>query len=339
MSKGTIRYFGIISVVILFFLGFLYLRRVVILKESETEHVSDTLAGDKYKTAPKESNSVAKLPNEIENIDQSPDSNNISDTVVGELIDLSIVPVIMDKEIESLQDFFPIHDSTIMQMISEINTTNDSLVSENMVKELNVVIVDNIMAYEHGDANEIFSSLTPAPFRVASFAQNWQGKAISEITKEETEKIKELFGADYKIPTDPAEIAEFVIEYRNGGKSGSRYKDVYDQLSVEGSQISFSETSSIPPTFREHFDILRYGGQIKFPNGLVTYLPTFEYINSPSKVLKQYGKIMLADVRLAASDSESNRYSRLKRFYWSEDDQTWLPMDFCFFLFKKKKEN
>lgn len=335
MSKRTIKSFGIFFVVILFVLGFLYIKRVNTSKENKTTSVSDTLISDKFKTEPTESNSVTKLSNEIDNLNLPPDNNDISDTIVGELIDMNTGPKIMDGEIENLNDFFPIHDSTIMQMISEIRKTNDSLVSESMVKELNEVVVDNIMAYKHGDANEIFSSLTRAPFQVASFAQKWQRKAISKSTKEQ---VEELFGADYKIPSEPAEIAKFIIECRNGGKSGSRYKDVYNQLSVEGSHISFKETSIVPPTFREHFDILRYSGQIKFKIGLVTCLPTFEYANSPSKVLKKYGKIMLADVRIAASNFKQTRYSRLTRYYWSEDDGTWLPMDFCFFNAQRERK-
>ena len=237
----------------------------------------------------------------------------------------------IDGGVHALNDFFPIHEATIAQMVAEIGRTNRELVTEDMSRELDAVLVRSVLAYKHGDASGIFADRTRAPYRVLPEATEWQ---LDMLRSSET-FLKEKYGNEFRIPSDPVEIMRLVIDTRYYGTSGSGFKNLYNQLSVKGSSIRFHQSTALPVSFQDHFRVMLNGGLI--PKGLLSYTPSIEYVNSPAKVLEKDGKLVYVDIRLAASDSDMKKYSRMKRLYWSQEDHTWLYMDMCSFYTGKRR--
>ena len=118
-----------------------------------------------------------------------------------------------------------------------------------------------------------------------------------------------------------------LVNRRYGGTNGSGFKDLYRDLSASGSRFVFRRSAELPTSITKHPWILSDAGVKMSPKGVITPDPSVEYANSPEVVLKEHRELVYVDVRLAATDSQGVRYSRLKRFYWSPGDKTWLPME------------
>ena len=139
------------------------------------------------------------------------------------------------------------------------------------------------------------------------------------------------------MPTDSNDILRMFVDRRFGGENGSGHSNLFNELSVQGSEIKFYENKKMPQSINSRLWNLAELEINGFANGVVNYPASVKYDNSPETVLKKYGTLLCADVQLAASDSDNLRYSRFIRYYWSKDDETWLPMEMVFLYVRERK--
>jgi hypothetical protein len=233
----------------------------------------------------------------------------------------------IDEGVEELPDYFPIHEDSIGQMLSEIEVRNKNLVSQKQLMNLQSVLKKNILAYKYGIAKEILENRLRAPYSIKPEATRWHIKILK----------RHYIKGDEALPSDPDKIMRLLVSRRYHGENGSGYKDLYNELSVNGSHFYFHQTNKMPMSIRDHLHILSDTGARTFYNGVITPHPSIKYRNSPQKVLQKYRKLLYVDVSIAASDSEGLKYSRLKRYYWSEDNHVWLPMEILSLRAKDRK--
>ena len=131
-----------------------------------------------------------------------------------------------------------------------------------------------------------------------------------------------------RLSNDSNKIMKLLISRNYGGENGSGYKDICNELSVTGSGIEFYSTQKIPESIHDKLFRLMDFKAYTFKNGYVTLTPSVEYLSNPAKILKEQSKLLYADIRIAASNDQNAKYSRLKRYYWSKNDDCWLPMEF-----------
>jgi hypothetical protein len=224
-----------------------------------------------------------------------------------------------DEYTEQLDDYFYIDKLTIDQMMSEIQTKNKKIVTDNQLTELWDYLKKDILAYKQGEADAIVNNLLKAPYKIKPEATAWHLTLL---------KTQYLETSGESLPDDPKEIMRLLVNRNYGGKNGSGYKDIYNELSVKGSDIEFHEAFQMPESIHGRLFRLLDVKAFAFKNGYVTLTPSVEYLNNPAKILKEQGKLIYADIRIAASNAQNIKYSRLKRYYWSENDKTWLPMEF-----------
>ena len=161
-----------------------------------------------------------------------------------------------------------------------------------------------------------------------------------EAANEKTKKFNELLDSNKELDNKfknyiKKELTKWIKE--NKERIIEEYKDLYNEISVEGSYLDFRQTNTMPKSITDYLWILSDAGAKTFNNGVITPHPSIEYLNSPQKVLQKYGKLLYVDVSIAASDSQGQKYSRLKRYYWSEDDQVWLAMEVVSLRAKDRK--
>lgn len=232
-----------------------------------------------------------------------------------------------DEDIEKYDDYFPINDDTLPTMLSEVQIENPQIVSAAQMSNLRSVLETNILSFNHGSAEEILADRLRAPHFI-----------LPEATKFHTDLLRRhCLRAEEPLPNDPEAIMRLLVNRQYNGNNGSGFKDLYKDMSVQGSEFMFRLCKTMPTTITHHLDILRDTGANTFYSGVVTHHPSIEYHNSPSNVLKKRGELIIADARIAASDSRELKYSRLKRFYWSPDDDTWLPMELVSLYAKDRK--
>ena len=247
------------------------------------------------------------------------------DELFQDLLEIKIEDI--DEGVAELPDYFPIHEDSIGQMLSEIEVRNENLVSKEQLVSLRSVLKENILAYKHGSAEEILADRLRAPYSIKPEATHWH----LDILKKHYTKSNEV------LPTDPEKIMRLLVNRRYHGENGSGYKDLYNEISVEGTHIDFRQTNKIPKSITDHLWILSDADVRTFNNGVITPHPSIEYLNSPKQVLQKHKKLLYVDVSIAASDSQELKYSRIKRYYWSEDDQVWLPMEVVSLRAKDRK--
>jgi len=233
----------------------------------------------------------------------------------------------IDEGIAELHDYFPIHEDVVGNMLSEIEKKNVNLTSQEQLDNLFSVLKDNILAYKHGSAKEVLADRLRAPYSIKPEATQWHLKILNRHYKKEGETF----------PKDPEKIMRLLVSRRYGGKNGSGYKNLYNQMSVAGSQFVFNRVKKIPMSITDHLWLLNDTRAKTFKNGVITPHPSIKYRNSPQKVLEKYGELLYVDVSIAASNADDLKYSRLKRYYWSEDDKTWLPMEVVSLYARQRK--
>jgi hypothetical protein len=233
----------------------------------------------------------------------------------------------VDEGVAELPDYFPIHEDSIGQMLSEIKIRNENLISKEQLISLRSVLKENILAYKHGSAEEILADRLRVPYSIKTEATHWH----LDILK------RHYTNSNEALPSDPEKILRLLVNRYYHGENGSGYKDLYNEISVEGSYLDFRQTNTMPKSITDYLWLLSDAGAKTFNNGVITPHPSIEYLNSPKKVLQKYGKLLYVDVSIAASDSQGQKYSRLKRYYWSEDDQVWLAMEVVSLRAKDRK--
>ena len=244
----------------------------------------------------------------------------LPDFIATEAIDI-------DEGISKLNDYFPIHEDSIEQMLSEIKVENSELASPEQLKTLRSVLKKNILAYKHGNAEAILADRLRAPYEIRSKAKKSHLRTLKQYYTRSGEKL----------PSDPEKIMRLLVDRYYNGEGGSGYKNLYNELSVEGSHMEIHESSELPMSISDHMWLLFDTNARSFKNGVATLTPSVEYLDSAQKVLQTRGKLLYIDVSFAASDSEGKRYSRLKRYYWSMENATWLPMEIVSLLQTKRK--
>ena len=228
----------------------------------------------------------------------------------------AIEPPFFNDDIQDLS-FTEIEQANLPGLLKAITIENRDLVSEDQLGNLLTVLKENIWAFTVGSTDLILADRLRAPY-----------KLIPELAESDKKLLMERAGIpEGGIPEDPEEFLRIVLSRKYGGEEvGPGYHHLYYKLSSEGSRFTFRKASSVPTSLREemHEQIMADAIRVRAMFGAN---PHIQYKNSPEKVLQEHESLLYVDIRLATEDEEGDRYSRLKRYYWSPDDGTWLPMD------------
>jgi len=253
-------------------------------------------------------------------------NDHMNETIL-EMFELATGPEDLDEGVEELGDYFPIDKDVLPLLLKEIETRGTDLVSNEQMDSLFSVLEENLYAYNVGSAALILADRLRAKYSIRPVGTKYQLGVLKRHYAKEGEIL----------PSDPEEIMRLFVDRNYGGKDGSGYRDLYNELSVQGSAIHFRKSDVMPIPLGEFFTSLFKIGAKTCKNGMITRYPNIEYENSPERVVKEYGTLLYADVKVAASDADGLKYSRWKRYYWSPEDGSWLPMELVSFYAKTRK--
>ena len=236
-------------------------------------------------------------------------------------------PGFFDAGIGTLDDWATLDDETLPGMLEQVQATNSELCAETQMDKLLRVLKESLLAYKRGDAEAILADRLRAAYTIRPDATNWHLALLDKFFKQ----------PDENLPADPEQAMRLLVDRHHFGHNGSGYKDLYNQLSVAGSRIEVYQDNKLPESKSSHLKTLLLTGARKFRDGFITHMPSIEYVNSPEVVIAQETKLLYADVWLAATDVEDHRFLRFRRYYWSPQDDTWLPMEMVSLYARKRK--
>ncbi len=226
-------------------------------------------------------------------------------------------PPFFNDDIQDLA-FTKIEQANLPGLLKAMKIENRDLVSADQLDNLLRVLKENIWAFTVGSTDLILADRLRAPYELIPERAEFDRKLVME-----KEGIPES-----GIPEDPQEFLRIVISRQyGGGEGGPGYRHLYYKLSSEGSRFTFRKASSVSKSLGEEMHEQAMADTIRV-RAMVVANPRIQYKNSPEKVLQKHKSLLYVDIRLATEDEEKgDRYSRLKRYYWSPDDTTWLPTD------------
>lgn len=236
-------------------------------------------------------------------------------SVLNEFSELNIICDYDDK-IQSFDDYCPLDLQTIPEMVSMIPTKNEEILTPLQLQMLRSELKEYLSAYVEADSEKICNNLLHAPHTILPAAAAWHKDVLQNQYSVQ------------EIPNDPAEVFRLLVSKQYGGEGGSGFKGLYNELSPLASSIEFAASSTMPESIHSVLSKLSNSSAYNFKNGFVTLTPSLKYKNSPEKILQSTGNLIYADIRLAVSNSDGVKYSRIKRYYWSDPDNKWLLMEF-----------
>ena len=213
--------------------------------------------------------------------------------------------------------FSDIDAASLYTMLSQIPRSGEALASAEEMQSLLRALEENIWAYKVGSPELIMANRyrTAYSWNSENFAQS------RDMLKNRTSVPSNEW------PERIEEVMPLLAANMNFGHNGTGYANLYNRLSPEASSIDLKSATRIPPALHAQLsDAARFLGG---PRVHLTHtpLPSITYENSADVILKKDGKLLYADVKLAATDAKDEAFYRIKRFYWSSIDATWLLMD------------
>ncbi len=219
--------------------------------------------------------------------------------------------------------FAAITADNLMDAIKQFDSTGSALASVEQREALFSTLEKSIWSLKLGSSDLIWESRIPVDnFRVNDVLVI----GMKEILKWDTDVPED------EIPDTPEALLRLIADRRYFGENGSGYKDLYNELSTEGSSITYRQESAMPATLSEE---LQNQSLTDTKQGMVSPFPSVIFDSSPVLELEQHGQLLFADIRVAASDKDGDKYSRLKRYYWSQNEELWLPMEFVSLMIDK----
>ncbi len=228
-----------------------------------------------------------------------------------------------DAALEAAGQWVPIRSESLANELDRIAVRDADNVSEQQQEALVGVLHDCLLAYKRGVAADILSDLLRGRYTIRPDAAQRHRALLERFYLEEGEAL----------PTDDDGVMRLLVRRHYHGDDGSGFKDLYNELSTDQSHIDFGSTDPMYARLRTMFDTETR----RFPNGMVQHEPSIDFVVSPHKVLKEDGRLVYADVWLAATDAEGHRYTRFRRYYWAEPERTWLPMEMISFYANPRK--
>ena len=236
-------------------------------------------------------------------------------------------PQDIDAEILKPEDWLPIEAKTLPQRLEQIPTRNLEIVTAKQRQKLLNVLEESLLAYKNGDGAAILADRLRARYTVRP-----------EASRSHRAMIRRFYGKpDEILPEDATALMGHLVNRHYFGENGSGYRNLYNDLSIQGSRIEFHHSDRMPQPMHRHLTLLVDTGARQFSNGMVNHLPSIDYRDSPEKVLQRDAQIQYADVWVAATDADNNRYSRFRRYYWTGADGSWLPMEMISLYARRRK--
>ena len=247
-------------------------------------------------------------------------TTNQTDMLIQDLVNENIDDMLFyDRGINDLTDYVSITEENIKSMLAVMDKQGLEKVSSEQLSELLNVASCDILGYKCGDPNMMLSSLlrTSYTFNEDVIDTAYRNKMIKYYGLQED-----------KIPHDAEDIIRLYL-IMNSQRETNR-KNLYNEISASASVMKFYNTSKPPGSLRSQLKSLQDISKKILWDGYVSPLKfSVNYDNSPDVVARQNGKLLWVEMRIVASDSQNKKYSRLKRYYWSPEDNTWLMMDWA----------
>jgi len=232
----------------------------------------------------------------------------------------------LDEGVYGLDDLTEITEANIDQLVQAISVENAGDTTRHQLDGLQQILAQSILAFKTGDMTAILADRLRAPHDIRPEAANAHRSLVQSAMLRDGESL----------PNTPEQVMRLLVDRRYRGNQGSGYRDLYNELSVQGSSIELHVVNALPVRMYEHLKLLVRAGARTARNGIISFKPSIQYHNSPQSVLQVQGSLTYADVWLAASDADDHRYRRFRRYYWSPNDDTWLPME-MFSLYVKTR--
>lgn len=243
-----------------------------------------------------------------------------ADMLIQDLVNENIDDMLFyDWGINDLTDYVSINEDNIQSILAEMDKEGAEKVSSEQLSELLNVASRDILGYKHGDPNMMLSNLlrTSYTFNEDVIDTAYRNKMLKYYGLQEDE-----------IPQDAEGVLRLYL-IMNSQRKANR-KNLYNEISASASKLKFYTTSKPPESLRKQLHRLQDISMKILWDGFVSPLKfSVSYDNSPDEVARQNGKLLWVEARIVASDSQNKKYSRLKRYYWSPEDNTWLMMDWA----------
>jgi hypothetical protein len=233
----------------------------------------------------------------------------------------------IDAAINDDPEYVQITADGLPKLIAAIPVRGAENATPEQLSQLQTALFERVYAFHIGSADAILADRLRAEYTIRPDATKWHSDVLTRFYLKSGEQL----------PSDPHAIMRLLVDRNYGGQNGSGYALLYNELCARGSRIDLVTTQSIPPPIKQHLWDLYEDGANTFSQGVASHLPSVDYRHSPDDVLQSAGNLLIANVRLAASDSEGLQYSRIRRYYWSPADSQWLPME-CLSLYARKRK-
>lgn len=226
-------------------------------------------------------------------------------------------PIDLDVRLAAVQRWETIAPERVDEMLARVELVRPELVGPMQRDHLRAVIAECLLAYKLGDAERILRERLRAPCRILPEATRWHASILQRFFLRDGEAL----------PDDPEEIMSQLVHRHYHGQNGSGYRNVFNEFSAETSSIEFRQVDRMPQSMHDYLKIQLDTGVRTLREGMVTYKPSVVYDESPESVIEAHGRLLYADVWLAATDADDTAYTRYRRYYWAPAERTWLPME------------
>jgi hypothetical protein len=212
-------------------------------------------------------------------------------------------------------NFREVQKESLPELLRSISVENLTGIEGEQLDELYSVLERELWAYKSGDGALILDSRLRAPFQINDAIQDdlYHPRGLEHWSPP----------PDRGIPTDPQDIMRQSVLDWNNGTNGSGYKNSLNKLACDVSSIVLDTSEGMPMTIAE---LERFKPQTP-GTGRAWLTPHLFYDESPEEVIRKNNRLFYADVMLATTDENDDRFARMKRYYYAPDLATWLPME------------
>ncbi len=239
-------------------------------------------------------------------------------------------PEEFDAPAQQVNDWIEVEADTLAGHLTAIAIDNRAGATQQQIDLMRRTLEESLVAYKQGDADAILRDRLRSGYEVLEQATAIHRNLIERFYLRPGEAL----------PEDPDEVMRLFVSRHYHGEGGSGFHNLFNRISIAASRIEFHEvTDNIATPMHDHLLMLHESGAKRFANGFIAHHPSVEFHHTPADVLRADGRVVYADVWLAATDADDHRYSRFRRYYWVSinDENIWLPVEMISLYAKMRK--